>query len=150
MADPYDPAHALGVIVAWACRQGTVETPVRHQLALLRRGLKLHDTPYFTEAEDAIRTAELHLHLTRARRAAEAHVIQLLAGMTGPALDDALAMLEHVNPEGFARLRAHLDGRDEAAVRQAGRDAADRDAAEQAELDRNGYGGFPGDPRFPT
>lgn len=40
--------------------------------------------------------------------------------------------------------------RHEAAVRQAGRDAADRDAAEQAELDRHGYGGFPGDSRFLT
>jgi hypothetical protein len=36
------------------------------------------------------------------------------------------------------------------AIAQAERDAADRDAGEQAELDRHGYGGFPGDSRFPT
>lgn len=112
MADPapYDPAHALGLVVAWACRQGSVEMPARQALRGLRHELKLHDTPYPTEVEDALRTAGLTLHLTRARRAAEAHVVQLLAGMTGQALDDALAMLQHVNPDGYARLRAHLDG----------------------------------------
>lgn len=114
MADPapalYDPAHALAVVVAWACRRGSVELPARQQLQLLRRGLKLHDTPYPTEVEDAIRTAELALHQARARKAAEVHVVQLLAGMTEQALDDALAMLEHVNPAALARLRARLDG----------------------------------------
>jgi hypothetical protein len=114
MADPppalYDPAHALAVVVAWACRQGSVEMPARQALRQLRHGLNLHDTPYPSEAEDALRVRSLQLHQARARRAAEAHVVQLLAGMTGPALDDALAMLEHVNPEGLARLRAHLDG----------------------------------------
>ena len=112
MADPapYDPTHAVAVIVAWACRQGTVEMPARQQLQHLRHGLKLHDTPYPTEVEDALRTAGQQLHLTRARRAAEAHVVHLLAGMTEQALDDALAMLEHTNPAGLARLRSHLNG----------------------------------------
>lgn len=112
MADPapYDPTHALAVVVAWACRQGSVEMPARQQLQLLRRGLNLHDTPYPTEVEDALRSASLALHRARALRAAEAHVVHLLAGMTGQALDDALAMLEHTNPEGFARLRSYLNG----------------------------------------
>jgi hypothetical protein len=107
---PYDPARVLGLIVAWACRQGSVEMPAREALRTLRHALKLHDTPYPTEVEDALRTAALALHQTRARRAAEVHVVQLLAGMTEQALDDALAMLEHVNPKGLARLRAHLNG----------------------------------------
>lgn len=112
MADPapYDPAKDLSKVIGWACRQGSVELPARLALRSLRHQLNLHDTPYATEVEDALRTAWLLVHRARARRAAEAHVVQLLAGMTEQALDDALAMLEHTNPAGLARLRAHLNG----------------------------------------
>lgn len=107
---PYEPTHALGVVVAAAMRQGTHDATVRQQLAMLRRGLHLHDNPYATEVTEALREQYLMIHQGRARRAAVNQVIELLAGAADAQLDDALALLRHTNPDGYERLRHRLAG----------------------------------------
>lgn len=67
--------------------------------------------------------------------------------MTEQELRDALARLD-MDAASAAVENAPWPDEDAAALALA--DAHDRDAAEQRLLDEHGYGGFPGDPRFPT